>query len=146
MKGSKGVAVFLLILSVTSGYLMSKASLVSKVGMSLFYRQYNFLKIWWKGALLILVALTFLFYLHTLIQKKLSVKQGKTVHRIACFLSLTGLYFTYNDFRHTISHHLLGERFHIGVYLFWIGWIGISLYYLTNHKQEQEQQLPVKTF
>ena len=144
MKASKGFVLFLLILSTISGYLMSKVSMVGKAGMSLFYRQYNFLKIWWKGALLILIALTALYLLHRLIQKKFSVKQGKTLHRIACILALTGLYFTYGDFRHTLSHHLLGERFHIGVYLFWIGWIAISLYFLTNPKLENMQQSPIR--
>lgn len=144
MKGGKGLALFLSTLSITSGYLMSKASLVGKAGMSLFYRQYNFLKIWWQGALLILVALTTLYFFHSFMQKKLSQKQGKTLQKISCIVALAGLYFTYYDFRHTLSHHLLGERFHIGVYLFWIGWIAISLYFLSNQQQGFVEQLPVK--
>src|ERR1700712_3396449 len=118
MKGLKGVAVFILILSVVSGYLMSKASLVGKAGMSLFYREYNFLKIWWQGALLVLIGLSTLYFLHGFIQKKFSFSLVKRLNIIACFLSLSGLYFTYDDFRHTLSHHLLGERFHIRIYLF----------------------------
>jgi hypothetical protein len=30
----------------------------------------------------------------------------------------------------------LGERFHIGAYFFWIDWIIISLFYLTQKKPE----------
>ena len=144
MKGSKGLVFFLLILSIIIGYLMSKVSLVGKAGMSLFYRRYNFLKIWWKGTLLILLALTALYFLHKFIQGKYSLMQGKMFYKVSCFLALTGLYFTYDDFRHTLSHRLLGERFHIGVYFFWIGWIAISLYFLTNPIKEALQQLPVK--
>ena len=134
MTRSKGLAFFIVILSIASGYLMSKASLVGKAGMSLFYREYNFLKAWWKGALLIFFVLTAIYFLHWFIQQRCTARQGKTLHRISCFLALAGLYFTYDDFRHTISHHLLGERFHIGVYLFWIGWIAITLFFLTNRK------------
>ena len=68
-------------------------------------------------------------------QKKLKTKKAKAVH-IGCLLAaLAGLYFTYYDFRHTTTHRLLGERFHLGGYLFWIGWIIISVYYLTQKKQ-----------
>lgn len=144
MKGSKGLIFFLFILSILSGYLMSKVSLVGKAGMSLFYRRYNFLKIWWQGTLLILLALTALYFLHKFARGKCSLIQGKMFYKVSCFLAVTGLYFTYNDFRHTLSHRLLGERFHIGVYLFWIGWVAISLYFLTNPINEALQQLPVK--
>jgi 4-amino-4-deoxy-L-arabinose transferase-like glycosyltransferase len=111
---------------------MSKASLVGKAGMSLFYSEYNFLKTWWKGGMLVLITLSFLYYLHGFIQQKTGLKQARKLHRIACFLAITGLYLTYNDFRHTLSHRLLGERFHLGVYLFWIGWMAISLYFAIN--------------
>ena len=46
---------------------------------------------------------------------------------ISVLIALVGLYFTYNDFRHTLSHRWLGERFHLGAYLFWIVWIAISV-------------------
>ena len=42
-------------------------------------------------------------------------------------IAVAGLYFSYHDFRNTLSHKLLGEGFHLGVYLFWLGWIGISI-------------------
>lgn len=132
MKRSHGLFVFLFIVSIISGYLMSKASLVGKAGMSLFYREYNFLKTWWKGALLILGTMILLYFLHYMITKKFDLKNQKNFHRVFCLLAIVGLYFTYDDFRHTLSHHLLGERFHIGVYLFWIGWVTIAIYFLTD--------------
>ncbi|MEJ7767817.1 MAG: cytochrome d ubiquinol oxidase subunit II [Chitinophagaceae bacterium] len=130
MKPERWVVFFLLILSVISGYLMSKASMLGRAGMSIFYREYNFLKVWWKGALLVSVFLLGLFALHGMIQKKTAPNKARTFHLIAFVFALTGLYFTYNDFRHTLSHRLLGERFHLGVYLFWVGWLVTSVLYL----------------
>ena len=132
MKGRTGVLLFLAILSIVSGPLMSKASLVGRAGITLFYRDYNFLKAWWKGALLVFLVLMLLFILHGFIQTTLSARKTKAFQLVVCLVALTGLYLTYNDFRHTISHHLLGERFHLGAYLFWIGWIVIALFFLVK--------------
>ena len=120
----------IVVLSVVSGYLMSKASLIGKAGMSLFYQEYNFLKSWWKGALVIFILLLILYAVHNMLVKKYPLVKARTITVFSCIIALIGLYFTYNDFRHTLSHRLLGERFHLGVYLFWIGWMVISLFYL----------------
>ncbi len=56
-----GISLFILSTSIISGYLLSKASIIGKAGMSLFYQEYNFLKTWWKGALLMLTALLILY-------------------------------------------------------------------------------------
>lgn len=134
MKVRQVLLVLLGFFSILSGYLMSKASLVGKAGMSLFYREYNFLKSWWKGALVVFIVLIILFALQGLLQKRLA--RPKPAQLIILVFGAVGLYFTYNDFRHTLSHHLLGERFHLGVYLFWISWMLISLYYFFLPKQE----------
>lgn len=125
-----GVLLFLTVLSVVSGYLMSKASLIGRAGMSLFYREYNFLKSWWKGALLIFILMMLIFAIHGSVQKRYPERKSRSIHIAAFIIAIAGLYLTYNDFRHTLSHHLLGERFHLGVYLFWLGWMVISIYYL----------------
>lgn len=139
MRRPSGVLIiFLFTLSIISGYLMSKASLAGRVGMSLFYREYNFLKVWWKGALLVFITLIILYILQGFIQKKLAAKKAGNIHIFACILSIIGMYFTYNDFRHTLSHRLLGERFHLGAYLFWIGWIVISIFYLLQLATERK--------
>jgi hypothetical protein len=132
MKRGTGLLLFLAILSVVSGYLMSKASLIGKAGMSLFYQEYNFLKSWWKGALLIFILLLILYAVHIMLLKKYPLVKAKTITIVSCIIAIIGLYFTYNDFRHTLSHRLLGERFHLGVYLFWIGWMVISLFSLVK--------------
>lgn len=43
-------------------------------------------------------------------------------------IAVAGIYFSYLDFRRTLSHRWLGERFHLGVYLFWVGWIAITIF------------------
>nr|AIA11745.1 hypothetical protein [uncultured bacterium] len=111
MQPRTGVLLFLTILSVVSGYLMSRASLVGRVGMSLFYRQYNFLKTWWKGTLVILIGLILLFVIHSLIQKRFSQRKARTIQLIICALAMAGLYFTYNDFRHNPFAPLYGRAF-----------------------------------
>jgi hypothetical protein len=134
---------FLFVLSIISGFLMSKASWVSRVGMSLFYRQYNFLKVWWKGALAVFLVWMLFFGVQDLVQKKLPRALAVRVHIFACLLALLGLYFTYIDFRNTLSHHLLGERFHLGAYLFWIGWLFISAYFILKKPAGGQLNLPL---
>jgi len=132
--------VFLIALSVLSGYMMSKASWVGKFGISFFYKQYTFLKIWWQGAIIVFSGLLLIFIIKALVRKALNNTSAIIVYIISLLLALAGLYFTYYDFRHDISHRLLGERFHIGAYLFWLGWISICLFYLLAKKP---QKIPI---
>lgn len=129
------ISTILLALSCISGYLLSKASLIGRTGINLFYKQYKFLKIWWRGALLVFIVLMFLLFIHGLIQKKTNARMAKTIHAILLLVAIAGLYFTYLDFREVLSHRLLGERFHIGAYLFWIGWIIICVFYMAQKKK-----------
>jgi hypothetical protein len=123
----------LLLLSVLSGILLSKPSLVGSIGINLFYKQYKFLKVWWQGALTVFAVWMLLYWIQTFLQKRYA-DHSRWIQLLAILLSLAGLYFTYADFRHTTTHRWLGERFHIGAYLFWLGWIGISLYLLTESR------------
>ncbi|HVF97614.1 MAG TPA: hypothetical protein VM871_09845 [Flavisolibacter sp.] len=125
---------FLLLLSGVAGYLLSKASFVGKAGISLFYRQYRFLKVWWQGGLLIFVVWLLLFFLHRWATQKLTEKASKLLHSGAVVVAIAGLYFTYQDFRDSLAHRWLGERFHIGGYLFWLGWVVIGVFFLTAKK------------
>ena len=137
------LVLFLAILSAVSGYLLSKASFVGRVGINIFYKEYRFLKIWWQGALLVFAVLLILLYLQGLVQKKLVFSKAKMVHTGAIFVAMIGLYFTYNDFRYTTTHRLLGERFHLGGYLFWLGWIMISLFFLVQKKTLPADSEPI---
>lgn len=135
MKRLFSLIISLAILSTLSGYLLSKASWVGRVGISLFYHQYNFLKTWWKGGLIIFGVLMILLTVQTIIQKKLSSRAASIFQVFMLIAAIAGLYFTYQDFRDHLSHRFLGERFHIGFYLFWISWMIISIFYILQHKQ-----------
>jgi hypothetical protein len=111
MKRTSFLLFLLAALSAISGYLLSKASLVGKVGISMFYKEYQFLKVWWQGALVVFGVLFLLFLLQAAIQKKAARGTANFIHIVCILLALVGLYFTYNDFRHDLSHRLLGERF-----------------------------------
>jgi cation transport ATPase len=135
MKRKTLIAVILLVLAAIAGYVLSKASLVGRVGISLFYKQYKFLKVWWQAGLLVFVIWMILFFLQGLAQRRSSATTAKLIQIGAIVVALAGLFFTYQDFRHTTSHRWLGERFHLGGYLFWIGWIIISVFYLTEKRE-----------
>lgn len=123
-------------ISAMAGYLFSKISWIGRVGINLFYDNYAFFKTWWKGALLVYIILLTLLFVQGMIQKYTSVKTSIIVHAVSLLVAIAGIYFTYQDFRHTLSHKLAGERFHLGAYCFWAGWIAISLYFLRRKKVE----------
>lgn len=118
-------------LSILSGYLLSRMSFLARTAISLFkkkYYYYSFMKLWWKGALFNFAILVFLLMLQAWLQSKLN-KQKAFLMNLSCLvLAMIGLYFTYQDFRSDLSHRLAGERLHLGFYLFWIGWMCISIF------------------
>jgi hypothetical protein len=134
MKRTSFLLFILLILSAISGYLLSKASLIGRAGISFFYKEYQFLKVWWQGALVVFGVLLLLVFIQGAVQRKTARGTANFIHVLCILLALAGLYFTYNDFRHDLSHRLLGERFHLGAYLFWLGWIIVSMFYLAQRK------------
>ena len=135
MKRTSLFIILLATLSSVSGYLLSKASWVARVSMTFFYKEYNFMKIWWQGAIAVFLALMILFMLHAIVQKKLPVIGARLLHTIILILVVAGLYLTYYDFTTTFSHKLLGHRFHYGFYLFWIQWILICLFFIFKKKR-----------
>lgn len=127
-----GFLLFLFLLSALAGYLLSKASLVGRVGISLFYQQYSFLKVWWQGGLLVLAVWLLLAAFQDWAHRRLPAQTARLLSLALIFVFLAGLYFTYRDFRHSTAHRWLGERFHLGGYLFWVGCILGSVFYLTQ--------------
>jgi hypothetical protein len=130
------LVVLLTALAFLSGYLMSKASFIGRLGMTYVYKEYRFLKTWWKGALAVFVVWMVLLIIQLIIERKLSKRKAVVAHVIIILLALVGLYFTYSDFRHTTSHRWLKERFHIGAYLFWLGWIIISGFCIVQKRED----------
>ncbi len=121
--------------SLLATYFISKISLIGKVGIALFYKQYKLLRSGWKtfflffGIQLLIIGL--LWYMQ---QKR---GRRKTVYTAAIFmiLAIIGLVMTYHDFQYTYSHRLLKERFHLGFYLFWIGWMASCIFFMIANKR-----------
>jgi len=129
MKRNIVFLLFLAVLSVISGILLSKTSWVGRVGMTFFYKEYNLLKIWWQGAIAVYIVWLVLFIVHSFIQKALPKIAARLLHIVMLVIAIACLYFTYDDFTNDFSHHLLGRRFHYGFYLGWIGWMLICLFF-----------------
>ena len=131
MKKYFSLIALLAALSILSGYLLSRMSFLARTAISLFkkkYYYYSFMKLWWKGALFNFGILVFLLVLQVWLQSKLN-KQKAFLMNLSCLvLAMIGLYFTYQDFRSDLSHRLAGERLHLGFYLFWVGWMCISVF------------------
>jgi len=85
--------------------------------------------------LVIFCFLLLLVGIHLVVRKMLDFKTARFTYLLALAVALVGLYLTYLDFRQSLSHRLLGERFHIGAYLFWLGWININIFFLVDHKK-----------
>ncbi|HYK57752.1 MAG TPA: cytochrome d ubiquinol oxidase subunit II [Flavisolibacter sp.] len=132
MRRTASFVFILAALSAVSGFLLSKASLTGRVGISLFYKEYKFLKTWWQGALVVFAVLLLVLWLLGLAERNFPKRKAVLFYITTILLALAGLFFTYHDFTHTTTHRLLGERFHTGAYLFWLDWILISLFYLTK--------------
>jgi len=131
----------LAILSLISGYLISKVSWFARVGMSLFYQQYDFLKDWKLASLAVFSTLMVLFIIHAILEKILSKNVSVIVNIITFLAAIVGLYTTYHDFRHDLTHRWTGERFHIGFYLFWLSWMLISIFFILHKKQVKLKDL-----
>jgi hypothetical protein len=119
-------------LAALAGWLLSHLSLVGRVGISVAYREYQFLKTWWMGAGLVLGVWLAVYWMHSIAQRRFP--RARIQHATTLFIALVGLHATYADFRGSISHRWLGERFHLGAYLFWIGVMVISVRFLTARK------------
>jgi heme/copper-type cytochrome/quinol oxidase subunit 4 len=110
-------------------YLISKISLIGKIGIAIIHKEYRLLRSGWKTFLLFLT-------IHITIIVILALIKNKKTLKLTAFaflaIALIGLIVTYLDFLHTYSHRLLKERFHLGFYLFWFSWITSCIFFLLN--------------
>ena len=134
MRRNLPFVIFLALLSALSGVLMSNMSWIGRVGVNLFHKEYRFLKTWYQGGGVVFGVLIFLFLIQWLADRKLAKGTARTVQVVALIAAVCGLWFTYSDFRTDFTHNVLKERFHLGAYLFWIGWLSISLYLLATRR------------
>jgi hypothetical protein len=126
----------LLLISAFSGYLMSMPSLIGRVGMDIFYKEYHFLATWWKGALSVFIVLFLLLLIQGMIQYKLRKGRAILLQALFLLLAIAGFIISYNDFHSERTHRWLKDRFHIGVYLFWLGCALVSIFYLLSGKKK----------
>lgn len=113
---------------------MSKATWIGRVGMTFFYKEYNLLKIWWQGAIAVMLFLLLMYMLHRFFARKLPFAQARMAHFLLLLAAGGLLYYSYYDFHHTLTHRMLGWKFHFGFYLVWIGWILVAMHYITKPK------------
>lgn len=123
-------------------YFISKISLIGKIGIVLFYKQYKLLRSGWKTFLLFFGLQLLIIGLLWYMQQKRGSRKTIFTATVFIMLALIGLITTYYDFQYTYAHRLLKERFHLGFYLFWIGWMASCIYFIVanqNRKKNTDQ-------
>ena len=135
MKKALYLAIFQLVLSAVSAYLLSKMSFVGRLGINLFHKEYKILKSPVETFFLVfaieILAIIILQTVYTLFNKKIT----NLTAVLMLLIGIAGLGFTVYDFTYEFSHKLLKTKFHIGFYLIWIGIIITSIYYLILPKR-----------
>jgi len=106
------------IISLISGILFSKMSLVGKIGITVVYREYSILKTWWKAALLVFLIQLIIIAILYLSKRFLIFKTFIIINLITVIIGILGLFFTYIDFTST-SHKYMNSNFHNAGYLVW---------------------------
>lgn len=139
MKRLSLLVLFEAIVSVSIGILMSKMSWIGRMGINLFRGEYKILKIWWKTALHVFSILFILMLVQYLIKRICHLTVSRLFFFLFLLLGCLGLAYTYHDFSTVYEHKIMKERFHLGGYLFWIGWIASNLYFLVTPYQKSVQ-------
>lgn len=129
--------VYLVLLSALSGWLLSHMSWIGRVGIRFFHKEYEFLKHWHTATGAVLGVLLVLFLIQWLADRRLRRGTAVLIQVLAILVAIAGIWVTYQDFRTDFTHHILKERFHLGAYLFWIGWISISLFLLATRRYQR---------
>lgn len=116
------------IISLISGILLSKMSLIGRIGVSTVYTEYGFMKHWYKGFAAVLLVQLLLIAILWIVKRTTTYKNFSIVNLVFVILGLLGLIYTFYDFTQT-SHKYMNSQFHWGGYLFWIGWFITCLYF-----------------
>ncbi|MEO6833216.1 MAG: hypothetical protein ABI378_11860 [Chitinophagaceae bacterium] len=132
---------FILALSFFSGWLMSRMSWIGRVGVNLIHQEYKFLKVWYEAGAVVFIALLFLFFLQYFFRRRSLPIVGFSIQVIALLLAGLGFWLSMVDFKSDISHRLLKQNFHVGVYLFWFGWACISVYIMAKVKRKMQASI-----
>ncbi len=136
-----GLNILLVPLAIVAGWSFSKATWVGKVGIHILHQELTFLNSWWKGAIFVWLIWILLEIVQFQVWKRCSRKTNLIVQGALILCALVGLIYTYLDFR-TFTHSLLGERFHIGGYLFWIVWGAICVVFANQQRVVNTTNFP----
>lgn len=118
-------------------YLVSKISLIGKVGIALFYKEYRIFRSGWKTFLLFFGLQLLVIVLLQIMEKRGPAKRTIFTATVIGIIAIVGLLFTFIDFQYTYSHRLLKERFHLGFYLFWLCMMGTCVVYIISNWQKR---------
>jgi len=120
------------LLSWIETWLIARISFIGRVGIATVHKEYGLLRSGWKTFLLLFSIQVVIIIALAIVQKRLPQKMALVVTSALLFLGAIGLFVTYQDFLHTYTHRILKEHFHLGFYLFWLGWIGTCLFFITQ--------------
>lgn len=121
------------LLCMLATYLVSRISLIGKIGVALFYKEYKIFRSGWKTFLLFFSIQLLIILIQYLLHRRQPRRKAMLASGALLVAGAVGLMITYYDFQHTYSHRLLKERFHLGFYLFWLGWIGSCIFFLVTN-------------
>jgi hypothetical protein len=113
-------------------YLILRISLIGKIGIALFYKEYTLLRSGWKTFFLFFAMQMAVIAVLFIVSKRSSARAARTTAYALTGMAVVGLWLNFDDFLHTYSHRLLKERFHLGFYLFWAGWIISCVFFIRN--------------
>ena len=116
------------VISLVAGILLSKMSLIGRIGVSTFYTEYGFLKDWYKGFAAVFIVQLVLIAVLWVVKRTTTYKNFSLVNLIFIVIGLIGLLYTFYDFTST-SHKYMNSQFHTGGYLFWAGWFVTCLFF-----------------
>jgi hypothetical protein len=124
-------------------YLISKISWIGKLGIATVHKEYRLLRSDWKTFLLLFSLQVILIIILIVIRTRRQQKLTTLVASFLLMLGAIGLFLTFRDFIYTYTHRLLKERFHLGFYLFWLGWIGTCIFFLTIKDKKDPALFPL---
>lgn len=125
-------------------YLILRISAIGKIGIALFYKEYTLLRSGWKTFFLFFAIQMAVIAVLYIVNTRSSARAAKVTAYTLAGMAVVGLWLNFDDFLHTYSHRLLKERFHLGFYLFWTGWIISCVFFIRNPtiKTETVAKLP----
>lgn len=116
------------IISLVAGILLSKMSIIGRIGVSTVYTEYGFMKHWYKGFAAVFALQLLIIAILWIVKRTTTYKNFSLVNLVFVVIGLIGLLYTFYDFTST-SHKYMNSQFHAGGYLFWTGWFVTCLFF-----------------